>query len=68
MMKADAKWGTVDNAPLKLSGLLQKVPTLNVQATNAKALQLRKELEDEVCLQAAQADDPWLIFFLLQRV
>jgi hypothetical protein len=62
MMKADARRGAVDNAPLQLSGLLRRVPTLNPQATNAKALKLRKQLEDEVCLEATQADDPWLIF------
>ncbi len=61
MMKADSRRGTDDNTPLKLLGLLRKVPTLNLQATNAKALKLRKDLEDEVCLQATQADDPCLI-------
>ena len=44
MMKADGRRGTVDTGPLKLTGLLRVVPTLNVQATNAKALQLRKDL------------------------
>lgn len=62
MMKADARRGAVDNVPLQLSGLLRKVPTLNPQATNAKALKLRKDLEDEVCREATQGDDPWLIF------
>jgi hypothetical protein len=57
MMKADGRRGTVDTGQLKLTGLLRVVPTLNVQATNAKALQLRKNLEDEVCLLATQADD-----------
>ena len=42
-------------------GLMRKVPTLNVQATNATALKLRKDLEDEVSLRATQADDPWLL-------
>ncbi len=51
MMKADAKRGTLDNGPLKLSGLLRKIPTLNVQATNAKALQRRKDLENEVNIE-----------------
>ncbi len=62
MMKADGKRGTVDNGPLKLTGLLRKVPTLNLQATNATSLQLRKALENEVCVHATQADDPWLLF------
>ena len=62
MMKADAKRGQVDTAPLQLSGLLRKVPTLTVQGTNALALKLRKEQEDEVCLLATVADDPWLVF------
>ncbi len=43
-------------------GLLRKVPTLNLQSTNATALKLRHDLEKEVCLQAAQADDPRLVF------
>ena len=62
MMKADGRRGTVDTGHLKLTGLLCVVPTLNVQATNATALQLRKDLEDEVCVLATQADDPWLLF------
>ena len=68
MMKADSKRDTVDNAPIKLTGLLRKVPTLNVQTTNAIALQRRQALEDEVCLEAAQADDPWLIFLTNEYV
>jgi hypothetical protein len=55
MMIANGQRGAVDNGPLKLTGLLRKVPTLNLQATNAKALQLRKDLEDDVCVQAPQA-------------
>jgi hypothetical protein len=62
MMKADAKRGSMDNGPLKISGLLRKVPTLNVQGTNAEALKLRQQQEDLVCLQATQEDDPWLVF------
>jgi hypothetical protein len=62
MMKADGRQGTVDTEPLKLTGLLRVFPTLNLQATNAKALQLRKELEEEVCVLGTQADDPWLLF------
>ncbi len=62
MMKADSRRGTVDSGPVKLTGLLRVVPTLNVQAASAKALQLRKQQEDELCVQATQADDPWLLF------
>jgi hypothetical protein len=61
-MKADAKRGEVATVPLKINGLLRKVPTLNLQGTNAQALKLRKEQEDEVCLQATQGDDPWLVY------
>jgi hypothetical protein len=61
MMKADARRGTVDSGAVKLTGLLRIVPTLNVQATSAKALQLRKHQEEEICVQATQADDPWLL-------
>jgi hypothetical protein len=43
------------------------VPTLNVQ-TNAKALKRRQDLEDEVCVEAAQADDPWLLFLTKEYV
>jgi hypothetical protein len=68
MMKADSKRGTVDNAPIKLTGLLRKVPTLNVQTTNAIALKRRQDLEHEVGLQAAQADDPWLVFLTTEYV
>jgi hypothetical protein len=49
-------------------GLLHKVPTLNLQSTNARALQLRHALEAEVCLQATQADDPWLVFLTNEYV
>ncbi len=62
MMKADARRGSLDTGPLKLSGFLRKVPTLNVQGTNAIALKLRQQQEDLVCLQATQEDDPWLLF------
>jgi hypothetical protein len=63
MMKADARCGLLDTGPLKISGLLRKVPTLNdVQGTNAQALKLRQQQEDLVCLQATQEDDPWLVF------
>ena len=69
MMKADSRRGTVDNAPIKLTGLLRKVPTLNLQTTNANALKRRLDLEDdEVCLQAAQADYPWLLFLTNEYV
>ncbi len=48
--------------------MLRKVPTLNLQTTNANALKRRQDLEDEVCLQAAQADDPWLLFLTNEYV
>ncbi len=32
------------------------------QQSNARALKLRQELEDRVCLRATQGDDPWLVF------
>ena len=44
------------------------MPTLNVQTTNAKALKHRQDLEDEVCVEAAQADDPWLLFLRKEYV
>ena len=47
---------------------MRKVPTLNVQATNAKALQRRKDLENEVNIEATQADDPWLLFLTQEYV
>ena len=62
MMKADAKRGSLDTGNLQLSGLLRKVPTLNVQGTNAVALKLRQQQEDLVCRQATQEDDPWLVY------
>jgi hypothetical protein len=62
MMKADSRRGAIDNEEVSVSGLVQKVPTLNVHLTNARALKLRKDMEDRVCLQAAQGDNPWLVF------
>ena len=44
------------------------VPTLNLQSTNTRALELRKQLEAEVCLQATQTDDPWLLFLTKEYV
>ncbi len=68
MMKADSRRGAINTEPIALEGLLRKVPTLNVGTTSAHALQLRKEMETAVCLQATQTDDPWLIFFTTQYV
>ena len=68
MMKADFKRGAVEHDDLQITGLLRKVPTLNVLSTNTRALTLRKELEQEVCRQATQADDPWLIFLTNEYV
>ena len=68
MMKADAKRGEVDTGPLKLNGILRKVPTLNLQGTNAQALKLRKEQEDLVCVEASQGDDPWLVYLTNEYV
>ena len=45
MMKADSRRGACDQEEVALTGLLRKVPTLNVNSTNARALKLRKELE-----------------------
>jgi hypothetical protein len=42
MMKADARRGSLDTGPLKLSGLLRKVPTLSVQGTNKASLTTRR--------------------------
>jgi hypothetical protein len=47
---------------------VRKVPTLYVHSRNARALKLRKEMEDRVCLQAAQGDDPWLVFLTEEYV
>ena len=49
-------------------GLMRKVPTLNMQTTNARALDLRKKLEEEICVQATQTDDPWLLFLTSEYV
>jgi hypothetical protein len=70
MMKADSRRGAVTNETIALSGLLRKVPTLNVlvQSTNATALRLRQNMEDAVCVQATQADDPWLLFLTAEYV
>jgi hypothetical protein len=40
---------------------MRKVPTLNMQTTNARALDLRKKMEEKICVQATQTDDPWLL-------
>ncbi len=44
------------------------MPTLNLQSTNTRALELRKQLETEVCLQATQTDDSWLLFLTKEYV
>ncbi len=44
------------------------MPTLNVDSTNPRALTLRRDLEKEMCLQATQSDDPWLIFLTNEYV
>ena len=61
MMKADSRRGACDQAEVVLSGLLRKVPTLNVYSTNARALKLRQELDERVAIKATQGDDPWLV-------
>jgi hypothetical protein len=68
MMKADSRRGAVDSDAITLEGLLRKVPTLNVQTTSASALQLRKQMEDKVSLEATQVDDPWLLFLSREYV
>jgi hypothetical protein len=68
MMKADSRRGAIDTGDVALSGLVRRVPTLNVNSTNARALKLRKDMEDRVCLQAAQGDDPWLVFLTEEYV
>jgi hypothetical protein len=68
MMKADSRRGAINTEPIALEGLLRKVPTLNVGTTSSNALQLRKNMETAVCLQATQTDDPWLIFLTTQYV
>jgi hypothetical protein len=62
MMKADSRRGACDHSEVALSGLIRKVPTLNVNSTNARALKLRRELEERLALKATQGDDPWLVF------
>jgi hypothetical protein len=68
MMKADARRGACDDSQITLSGLLRKVPTINVHSTNARALKLRQELEERVNLKATQVDDPWLVFLTEEYV
>jgi hypothetical protein len=68
MMKADSRRGAVDTQPVALEGLLRRVPTINVGTTSANALKLRKQMENDVCLQATQADDSWLLFQSKQYV
>ncbi len=62
MLKADSRRGACDQSEVTLSGLLRKVPTLNVNSTNARALKLRQELEERVAIKATQGDDPWLVY------
>jgi hypothetical protein len=62
MMKADSRRGAIDADDVPLSGLVRVVPTINVHSTSARAVKLRKEMEDKVCVNAAQGDDPWLVF------
>jgi hypothetical protein len=62
MLKADSRRGACDQSEVPLSGLIRKVPTLNVNSTNARVLKLRKDLEDRVAIQATQGDDPWLVY------
>jgi hypothetical protein len=62
MMKADSRRGAIENENIPISGLVRVVPTLNVHSTNARALKLRKEMEERVSVTAAQGDDPWLVF------
>ena len=47
---------------------MRKVPTLNINSTNKRAVALRKALEEEVCLHATQTDDPWLLFLTKEYV
>jgi hypothetical protein len=68
MMKADSRRGALDTEAIPLEGLLRTVPTLNVETTSAHALNLRKQLDTKVCLQATQVDDPWLIFLTREYV
>ena len=42
MLKADSRRGACDHSEVALSGLIRKVPTLNVNSTNARALKLRQ--------------------------
>jgi hypothetical protein len=62
MMKADARRGAIDNEDVPITGLIRVVPTINVNSTNARALKLRKDMEERVSVTAAQGDDPWLVF------
>jgi hypothetical protein len=62
MLKADSRRGACDQSEVAHSGLLRKVPTLNVNSTNARALKLRQELEERVAIKATQVDDPWLVY------
>ena len=68
MMKAVSRRGAIDTGEVALSGLVRTVPTLNVNSTNARALKLRKDMEDRVCQKAAQGDDPWLVFLTEEYV
>jgi hypothetical protein len=62
MMKADSRRGAIDTEDIPISGLVRVVPTVNVHSTNARALKLRREMEERVSVTAAQGDDPWLVF------
>ena len=68
MLKADSRRGAVANEAVGLSGLLRVVPTLNVLSTNATALKLRQQMEERLCLNAQQTDDPWLLFLTKEYV
>ncbi len=68
MLKPDSCRGAVDNAAVALSGLLGVVPTLNVISTNATALKLRLQMEERLCLNAQQTDDPWLLFLTKEYI
>jgi hypothetical protein len=68
VLKADSRRGAVDNEAVGLSGLLRVVPTLNVLSTNATALKLRQQMEERLCLNAQQTDDPWLLFLTKEYI
>jgi len=68
MLKADSRRGAVENAAVGLSGLLRVVPTLNVLSTTATALNLRLQMEERLCLNAQQTDDPWLLFLTKEYI